>query len=57
MDPQQYLWVICPWSYAELWGLRDRPDAGLPRDVYVDPESRQVRHRRASAEPLSGPSE
>jgi hypothetical protein len=50
-SPQQYLWVICPWSYAELWGLRDRPDAGLTCDVYVDAESGEVRHRRASAEP------
>ncbi len=48
---QQYLWVICPWSYAELWGLRGRPDAGLPPDVYVDAGSGQVRHRRPSAEP------
>jgi hypothetical protein len=55
MGTQQHLWIICPWSYAELWGLRDRPDAGLPRDVYVDSESRQVRHRRASAEPLYDP--
>ena len=52
---QQYLWVICPWSYAELWGLRGRPDAGLPRDVYVDAERGQVRHRRASAEQAAAP--
>jgi hypothetical protein len=53
--PSQYVWVICPWSYAELWGLRDRPDAGLPRGVHVDAEGGQVRHRRASAEETAGP--
>lgn len=52
--PQQYLWVICPWSYAELWELRGRPDAGLPGGVYVDAESGLVRQRLASAGPLSG---
>jgi hypothetical protein len=38
-----WLWVICPWSYADLWELRDRPDAGLPRGVHVDAESGQLR--------------
>jgi hypothetical protein len=52
---RQYLWVICPWSFAELRELRARPDAGLPRDVYVDAESGQVQHRRASAEPAAAP--
>ena len=53
--PQHYLWVICPWSYAELWGLRDRADSGLPPNVFVDAESDQVRYRPASAEPGAAP--
>lgn len=48
---QPCLWVICPWSYAELWGLREGPDAGLPPHVYVDADSGQVRDRRGSTEP------
>jgi len=48
---QPYFWVICPWAYAELWELRERPDAGLPPDVYVDADSGQVRHRRGSTKP------
>ena len=52
---QQYLWVICPWSYAELWALRRRPDAGLPPNVFVDAESGQVPHRRASAQTGAAP--
>jgi hypothetical protein len=46
---QQWLWVICPWSYADLWELRRRPHAGLPRGVYVDAESRQIRRQSTSA--------
>jgi hypothetical protein len=49
-SPQQWLWVICPWSYADLWELRGRPHAGLPRGIYVDAESGQVRRLSASAE-------
>jgi hypothetical protein len=48
-SPQQFLWVICPWSYAELWELRGRPHAGLPSDVYLDAESGQLRRRHALA--------
>ena len=50
-DPQRYLCVICPRSYADLWGLRSRLNAGLPCGVYVDAESGQLRHRRAPAAP------
>jgi hypothetical protein len=42
-SPHPCLWVICPWSYADLWELRGRPHAGLPRGVYVDAESGQLR--------------
>jgi hypothetical protein len=45
---QQYLWVICPWSYAELWSQRRGPDAGLPHGVFVDAETGQVRWASAS---------
>jgi hypothetical protein len=50
-SPQQYLWVICPWSYADLEELRGRPNAGLPCEVYVEAERGQVRRRQASAAP------
>jgi hypothetical protein len=50
--PRLHLWVICPWSYAELWGLRERPDGGLPPEVSFDAASGQVRLRRdSSAQP------
>lgn len=49
-DPQQpYLWVICPFSYGELWELRERPDSGLPLNVYVDADSGKVRYWRPPA--------
>jgi hypothetical protein len=50
-SPQPFLWVICPWSYADLEELRGRPSAGLPGEVYAEAESGQVRRRRVSAEP------
>lgn len=42
---QQYLWVICPWSYADLQELRGRPNAGLPCEVDVEAASGQERVR------------
>jgi hypothetical protein len=47
-SPQQSLWVICPWSYAQLGKLRDGPNAGLPRSVDIDAVSGQVRCRGGS---------
>ncbi len=47
-SPQQSLWVICPWSYAQLGALRKAPNGGLPSNVYVDAESGQVRCRLSS---------
>ena len=47
-SPQQSLWVICPWSYAQLGELRDGPNGGLPSNVYLDPVSGQVRCRPGS---------
>jgi hypothetical protein len=49
--PQQSLWVICPWSYADLEALRSRRHAGLPSNVYPDRASGQLRCRPALAEP------
>jgi hypothetical protein len=48
---QPHLWVICPHSYKDLWESSRRPNAGLPRDLYVDAESGQIRRRQVSAEP------
>jgi len=39
------LWVVCPWSYAQLKKLRAGPNGGLPNDVYIDGVSGQVRCR------------
>jgi hypothetical protein len=47
---QRWLWVICPWSSADLWELRARPHAGLPRGIYMDAESGQFRWQPTSAE-------
>jgi hypothetical protein len=48
---ERYLWVICPYSTADLWEWRRRPEAGLPGDVYVDAASGQLRRRQSPAEP------
>jgi hypothetical protein len=39
------LWVVCPWSYAQLEKLRGGPNGGLPNDVYIDAVSGQIRCR------------
>jgi hypothetical protein len=49
------LWVICPWSYADLWELRGRPHAGLPGGVHVDAASGQLRRLSASEERGAAP--
>jgi hypothetical protein len=49
-SPQQYFWVICPWSYSDLQELRHRPHVGFPSDVYPDAENGQPRRRQASAD-------
>jgi hypothetical protein len=41
----QFLWVICPWSYAQLGELRNGPNGGLPTKVYKDTMSGQLRWR------------
>ena len=43
--PEQFLWVICPWSYADLEELRHSPNGGLPSNVYIDAASGRVRCR------------
>lgn len=47
-SPRQSLWVICPWSYAQLGALRKETNGGLPRNVHVDAESGQVRCQLSS---------
>jgi hypothetical protein len=48
---EQFLWVICPCSSADIWKWRSRANAGLPSDIYADAESGQLRLREAAAEP------
>jgi hypothetical protein len=45
---QQSLWVICPWSYAQLEELRNGANGGLPSNVYMDATSGQVRCKPGS---------